>query len=88
MKCRVGMSLTPNLRIDYWKRLEGHTRAKILATNLTYDEAVAKEQSEARSRGCQCSGGSDRDVRRGRVGGRVWSIYYVDGGNQRSRSYG
>lgn len=74
MACRIGMSTNPQERIRHWKNAEGHTHSKILASGLTYRQAQERETSEARSRGCQHSGG-------GRfVAGRVWSVYYLWGG--------
>ena len=75
MACRVGMSTNPQGRIQYWKDKEGHTRSEILASNLTYEKAQARENSEAKARGCRSSpGGAD-------VPGRVWSVYHVWGGS-------
>ena len=51
MACRVGMSTSPQDRIAYWKRREGHTYSKILASRLTYDQALAREKREAQARG-------------------------------------
>lgn len=74
MACRVGMSTSPQDRIAYWKRREGHTYSKILASRLTYDQALAREKREAQARGCRYRGGGEQ------VAGRVWSVYYVSGG--------
>ena len=71
MACRVGMSTNPEERIQYWKRVEGHTHSAILATGLTYNEATVREQSEALNRGCTHSGGGER------VFGPNYSIYHV-----------
>ena len=71
MACRVGMSTRPLERIDQWKRAEGYVNGRILAENLTYDEALRLEQREAHARGCNYQGGGER------VEGRVWSIYIV-----------
>ena len=57
MACRVGMSATPEERIKHWKKAEGYTQGSILATGLTYDEALAREKAEATARGCKQSGG-------------------------------
>ena len=75
MGCRVGMSSNPQERIDYWKEEEGHTYGKILASELTYDEAQHREKEEAVNKGCVSSPGGPR------IRGRVWSVYYVSGGN-------
>lgn len=74
MACRVGMSTDPYARINYWMSHEGHTHYQILATNLTYEEALDRESVEALSLDCRQSGGGPR------VGGRVWSVYRVSGG--------
>ena len=74
MVCRVGMSTDPQSRINYWKNKEGHTHSKILAQGLTYNQAQARESSEANARGCRHSGGGQH------VSGSVWSVYHVWGG--------
>lgn len=74
MGCRVGMSATPNERIAYWKRQEGHTHGRILACGLTYDGALRRETLEAQKRSCKSSPGGKRKP------GRVWSVYHVWGG--------
>ena len=74
MACRVGMSKYPNTRINHWKSEEGHTHSKILATDLTYDQALAKEKSEAESRGCRYGLGGERDE------SSDWAVYHVWGG--------
>lgn len=74
MTCRVGMSTDPYTRINYWMALEGHTSYQILATNLTYEEALERERIEALSVGCKQSAGGPH------MGGRVWSVYRVSGG--------
>ena len=73
MACRVGMSTDPEKRIKYWKDKEGHTHSKILASGLTYDEALKREEEEALARGCCQSG------RGPRVPGE-WSVYHIWGG--------
>ena len=74
MGCRVGMSTRPQDRIACWKRREGHTYSKILASRLSYDQALAREKREAQARGSKYRGGGEY------VAGRVWSVYYVSGG--------
>lgn len=74
MACRVGMSHDPQSRIDYWKAVEGHTYSSILASGLTYDGALAREKSEAQTRGCKYGPGGERKA------GRVYSVYYLSGG--------
>lgn len=76
MACRVGMATDPQERIQYWKNKEGHDRGRILASELTYEEAQKREQREAASKGCHQSAGGRR------VPGRVWSVYYVSGGGR------
>lgn len=75
MGCRVGMSTTPQERIDHWKRKEGHTHGKILHENLTYRQATAKEKEEAEKRNCKYHPGGAEN------GQRNWSVYYLWGGN-------
>ena len=77
MACRIGITTNPQPRIDYWKRQEGHTRSRILAKNLTYDAAQARETREAAKRGCRSAPGGDPGSNRNR---RVWSVYHVRGG--------
>ena len=74
MACRVGMSTNPSERIQHWKNEEGHTHHQILASGLTYDEALKRERNEAQTRNCRQSSGGQR------VSGRVWSVYHVWGG--------
>ncbi len=77
MACRVGMSTTPLSRIAYWKRKEGHTYSKILASGLTFKQATRREMKEAESRECTAHpGGKDN-------GRSNWSVYYVSGGTIR-----
>ena len=68
------MSTSPSERIQHWKNEEGHTGSRILASGLTYDEALKRERSEAQAWACRQSGGGQR------VHGRVWSVYHVWGG--------
>ena len=74
MGCRIGMSKEPHVRIQYWKNAEGHTGSAILASGLTYDQATAREQTEAARRGCVQSAGGQRDY------SSAWSVYHVWGG--------
>ena len=71
MACRVGMSTSPKERAQEWARDEGHTHYDILASGLTYDEALVREELEAEARGCTASGGGPR------ISGNVWSVYIV-----------
>ena len=77
MACRIGISTEPQSRIDYWKRQEGHTHSRILARNLTYNAAQARESREAANRGCRSAPGGDPGSNRNR---NVWSVYHVWGG--------
>ena len=52
-ECRIGMSTHPNVRMWYWKLVEGYTKGIVLHDNLTYDEAQAAEEREARKAGCK-----------------------------------
>ncbi len=74
MACRVGMSTTPQARINYWKGKEGHPYSEILASGLTYDQAQARERREAQARGCRQGDGGPRN------GLSNWSVYHVWGG--------
>ena len=74
MACRVGMSTTPEQRINHWKRVEGHTNGEVLVRGLTYDQAKAREQQEAYNRGCRQSEGGPRN------GLANWAVYHVWGG--------
>ena len=74
MSCRVGMSTNPSARIQYWKDKEGHTHSRILASGLTYKQALDRERREAEARSCKNSGGGQP------VAGKVWSVYHVWGG--------
>ena len=74
MACRVGMSSDPQERIKHWKKEEGHTHSRILASGLTYDGALATEAKEAKAKGCRQSPGGLRKS------GRVYSVYHVWGG--------
>ena len=61
----------PETRIRSWKNEEGYTHSKILASGLTYSQALALEKKAAAVRGCEQSGGGRY------VAGRVWSVYHV-----------
>ena len=74
MGCRVGMSTTPQERIDHWKKKEGHTGSRILASGLSYSQATAREKSEAKQRRCYYHPGGEDNGRRN------WSVYHVWGG--------
>lgn len=50
MACRVGICVTPDARIDHWKREEGHTSGGIVADGLTYDEAQEQARLVAERR--------------------------------------
>ena len=74
MACRVGMSTTPYERIVHWMEKEGHSKYEILASHLTFDEALKREKAEALARGCHYRlGGKDNGLDN-------WSIYLVSGG--------
>ena len=73
MSCRIGMSTDPWGRIKYWKN-NGYSRGKILARDLTYDQALQREREEARNCGSRCeqeSGGP-------RKSGSDYFVYRVD----------
>lgn len=74
MACRIGISTTPQERIDHWKRVEGHTHSAILASGLSFSAAQQRETQEAKVRGCTSHpGGVDN-------GRSDWSVYHVWGG--------
>ena len=73
MACRIGMSSNPKERIDHWRRqCSGRFNSQILASGLTYEEAQAMEEREARRYGCMQAPGGERKP------GRVYSVYRVD----------
>ena len=75
MTCRIGMSSKPQERIDHWRRqCNGRFSSKILASNLTYDDAQRRETSEARRCGSHC----EQEPGGLRKGGPVYSVYRVD----------
>ena len=71
---RVGMSTDPYERIEYWKRVEGHTTGTVLSSGLTYYEVQAEETRVADRDGCASSPGGAYKA------GPVWSVYKVSGG--------
>ena len=71
MTCRVGISVAPHDGINHWRIREGYRRSSVIASSPMYDEALAREQREAKAWGCEQSGS---DVR---VSGRVWWVYSV-----------
>ena len=77
MGCRIGISINPQSRIDYWKQQEGYIHSRILAKNLNYDAAQACESREAAKRGCRSAPGGDPESNRKEY---VWSVYHVWGG--------
>ena len=74
MADRIGMSTEPEKRIAYWRAKEGHTDSRVLATNLTYDEALALERREANRCGCR------REAAGAHKPGPIWSVFHVWGG--------
>ena len=77
MGCRVGISKSPEARIERWKSEEGHTYGKVLYTGLTYSQAQTREEEEGEARGCYWKAGGDPGNDRLK---HVWSVYYVSGG--------
>jgi hypothetical protein len=65
------MSRYPYTRIAHWKSVEGYTHSKILAENLSYDDALALETSEAKAKGCKSNPGGER------TNTKDWSVYHV-----------
>ena len=53
MSCRIGMSTNPWERVRYWKN-NGYCSDQILARGLTYDEALKREEDEAKKCGSHC----------------------------------
>ncbi len=80
MACRIGISKYPHTRMQEWKDAEGHTYGKVLAENLTYDQAHKREREEATARSCHYAPGGDPGDDRNR---KVWAVYYVSGGTIR-----
>ena len=75
MACRIGMSKYPRLRIDHWrKKCNGRFRGKILASDLTYDQAQRREEQEAIICGPHCK----QEPGGPRSKGKVYSVYRVD----------
>jgi len=70
------MSKDPRERIDYWKQKEGYTQGRVIAENLTYDQALDREREEAQHCGPNCNqepgGPSDNST------DSVWSVYRLD----------
>ena len=73
MACRVGMSTIPYTRMQHWKDTEGCTHGKIIANELTYDEAQTLEKSEGERLGCRYGEGGERKS------GKVYSVYVMTG---------
>ena len=73
MPCRVGMSTNPQERRQYWSgQVRNLHNWRILASGLTYEQALAREENEARQRGCVAEPGGPR------MDGPVWSVYYFE----------
>ena len=73
ISCRIGMSTDPWERIRFWKN-NGYSKGRILARNLTYDQALRREREEVRNCGSHCkqeSGGT-------RKLGSNYFVYRVD----------
>ena len=73
MFCRIGMSTDPWERIKHWKN-NGYSRSRILARDLTYDQALQREKDEARKCGSRCiqePGGP-------RIAGSGYFVYRMD----------
>ena len=68
------MATDPKAQIEHWKKVEGHEHSRIIAYKLTYNEAAARVRHEVYARGCRQS------PRVGYQNGRIWSVYYVSGG--------
>ena len=71
MACRVGISVRPHERIEYWKRTGKYTHGEVLESELTYHEANVREQLEAEKSGCTYQSGGPYII------GPVWSVYRV-----------
>ena len=73
MACRVGMTTNPGERKRHWERRHPTLwNWNILERNLTYDQALRKEEESARRYGCQQSGGGER------VSGSNYVVYKFD----------
>ena len=71
--CRVGMTTDLQARRSAWRAQYPNLRNwQILASGLTYDEALRVERLEAERRGCESSGGGPRNNQSN------WSVYYFE----------
>ena len=71
--CRVGMTTDPQGRRSVWRGQYPNLRHwQILASGLTYDEAQAREKSEAERLGCEYSPGGRKNNLSN------WSVYYFE----------
>ena len=78
MACRIGMSSKPYTRISHWRSQcesrGGSFSFYILANNLTYEEAQARENAERILCGTGCQGAPGGQ----RLPGRIYTVYRVD----------
>lgn len=70
MACYVGMTKDPDRRKrEHEAAYEGFSNWRILASGLTYQEALAKEDNAAKTYGCYAEPGGPVSA------GRVYSVY-------------
>ena len=77
MACRIGMSTNVTNRVRELKdegKVPENASLRILARDLTYEEANARETSARTACGPHCAGQSGGDYK----AGRVWSVYRLD----------
>ena len=73
MPCRVGMTTDPSERRRHWESRHSTLRNwQIVARNLTYAEALRREESVADTYGCVRAPGGRR------VEGRDYVVYRFD----------
>lgn len=77
MGCRIGMATNVAARIRQLKDdklVPEYATYRTLASDLTYGEANARENTSRTNCGAHCQGSAGG----GYVAGRVWSVYRVD----------
>lgn len=77
MGCRIGMATDVAVRVRQLKdekKVPALASYRILASNLTYEEANQREEIARRGCGPHCQGQSGGTHK----SGRVWSVYRID----------
>ena len=83
MGCRVGIVMQEHTEqcFSHWRNAEGHNYPISLASDLSYDAAVARKARELAARP-QCYDAEDRAPRSKTFRSvPIWCVYYVSGGN-------